>query len=68
MDLQGDLQGLTKRQGIRNAHWYKILGADGHQTATDPEYNDIVYGEFQQGVLHRVDLKTGGSSSYSTPT
>ena len=48
-----------ERQGIRNAHWYKILGADGHQTATDPEYNDIVYGEFQQGVLHRVDLKTG---------
>ena len=48
-----------ERQGIRNAHWYKILGADGHQTATDPVYNDIVYGEFQQGVLHRVDLKTG---------
>jgi len=48
-----------ERQGIRNSHWYKILGADGHQTATDPEYNDIVYGEFQQGVLHRVDLKTG---------
>ena len=48
-----------ERQGIRNAHWYKILGADGHQTATDPEFNDIVYGEFQQGVLHRVDLKTG---------
>tara|TARA_B100000941_G_scaffold263140_1_gene216337 strand:+ start:1901 stop:5167 length:3267 start_codon:yes stop_codon:yes gene_type:complete len=48
-----------ERQGIRNSHWYKILGADGHQTATDPVYNDIVYGEFQQGVLHRVDLKTG---------
>jgi photosystem II stability/assembly factor-like uncharacterized protein len=50
-----------ERQGIRNSHWYKILGADGHQTATDPVYNDIVYGEFQQGVLHRVDLKTGES-------
>ena len=48
-----------ERQGIRNANWYKILGADGHQTATDPVYDDIVYGEFQQGVLHRVDLKTG---------
>ena len=23
-----------ERQGIRNANWYKILGADGHQTAT----------------------------------
>ncbi len=48
-----------EREGIRNANWYKILGADGHQTATDPVYDDIVYGEFQQGVLHRVDLKTG---------
>lgn len=48
-----------EREGIRNANWYKILGADGHQTATDPVYDDIVYGEFQQGVLHRIDLKTG---------
>ena len=48
-----------ERQGIRNANWYKILGADGHQTATDPVYNEIVYGEFQQGVLHRIDLNTG---------
>ena len=48
-----------ERQGIRNANWYKILGADGHQTATDPIYNEIVYGEFQQGVLHRIDLNTG---------
>ena len=36
-------------------------GRQRHQTATDPVYNDIVYGEFQQGVLHRVDLKTGES-------
>ena len=42
-----------------NRNWYKILGADGHQTATDPEYNNIVYAETQQGGLHRVDLLTG---------
>ena len=48
-----------ERQGIANKHWYKTLGADGHQSATDPEYNDIIYAEFQQGVLHRIDLKTG---------
>ena len=48
-----------ERQGIRNANWYKILGADGHQTATDPVYDEIVYAEFQQGVLQRIDLNTG---------
>ncbi|WP_297764492.1 glycosyl hydrolase [uncultured Muriicola sp.] len=48
-----------ERQGIRNAHWYKTLGADGHQSATDPEYNHIIYAETQQGGLHRVDLNTG---------
>ena len=48
-----------ERQGIRNAHWYKTLGADGHQSATDPEYNNIIYAETQQGGLHRVDLVTG---------
>ncbi|MGB5378124.1 glycosyl hydrolase, partial [Muriicola sp.] len=48
-----------EQQGIRNAHWYKTLGADGHQSATDPEYNHIIYAETQQGGLHRVDLNTG---------
>ena len=45
--------------GIRNADWSKTLGADGHDTATDPELDSIVYHESQQGGLHRVDLKTG---------
>lgn len=48
-----------ERQGIRNDHWYKTLGADGHQSATDPVYNHIIYAETQQGGLHRVDLITG---------
>jgi photosystem II stability/assembly factor-like uncharacterized protein len=45
--------------GIRNSDWFKTLGADGHQSATDPTNPDILYAESQQGVLHRVDLKTG---------
>lgn len=45
--------------GIRNSDWFKTLGADGHQSATDPSNPDILYAESQQGVLHRVDLKTG---------
>ena len=46
-------------QGIANKHWYKTLFADGHQSATDPVYNDIIYAETQQGGLYRVDLTTG---------
>jgi len=45
--------------GVRNADWYKTLGADGHDTATEPGNPDIVYHETQQGGLHRVDLATG---------
>jgi photosystem II stability/assembly factor-like uncharacterized protein len=47
------------QHGIRNSDWFKTLGADGHQSATDPTNPDILYAESQQGVLHRVDLKTG---------
>ncbi|MBT8254434.1 MAG: glycosyl hydrolase [Flavobacteriaceae bacterium] len=44
--------------GIRNDDWWKTLGADGHQSATEPGNPDITYGEFQQGVLWRVDQTT----------
>ncbi len=47
------------RSGIRNADWYKTLGADGHQSATEPGNPNIIYAETQQGGMHRVDLKTG---------
>ena len=45
--------------GVRNADWYKTLGADGHQSATEPGNPDIIYAETQQGGLHRVDRTTG---------
>ncbi len=45
--------------GIRNADWYKTLGADGHQSATEPGNPNIIYAETQQGGMHRVDLATG---------
>ncbi len=47
------------RVGIRNADWFKTLGADGHQSATEPGNPDIIYAEAQQGRLHRIDLRTG---------
>ena len=61
MDQPGDPQ--DEREGIANKHWYKTLGADGHQSATDPVYNDIIHGEYQQGVLFRVDLTSGETVS-----
>ncbi len=47
------------RHGIRNADWYKTLGGDGHQSATEHGNPDIIYAQSQQGVLHRVDVTTG---------
>ena len=45
--------------GIRNADWYKTLGADGHQSATEPGNPNIMYAEGQQGWVHRIDRITG---------
>lgn len=45
--------------GIRNRHWRIVLGADGHQSATEPGNPNITYGEFQEGFLWRIDHKTG---------
>ncbi len=47
------------RHGIRNAEWFKTLGADGHQSATEPGNPNIMYAETQQGGLHRVDRISG---------
>jgi len=44
--------------GIANADWWKTLGADGHQSATEPGNPNITYGEFQQGALWRIDQTT----------
>lgn len=51
----------TDDEGIRNRDFFKTLGADGHDSATEPGNPNIVYGEFQQGALHRVDRITGES-------
>ena len=45
--------------GIRNADWYITLFADGHQPATEPGNPDIMYSEWQEGNLVRVDRTTG---------
>ncbi|WP_298237021.1 glycosyl hydrolase [uncultured Algibacter sp.] len=48
----------TKKEGITNADWWITLSADGHQSATEPGNPNITYGEFQEGVLWRVDQTT----------
>lgn len=55
--LGGPSQTMSS-DGIASADWWKTLGADGAQTATEPGNPDITYGEFQQGVLWRIDSKT----------
>ncbi len=49
--------------GITNGDWYKTLGADGHQSATEPGNPNIGYAEGQQGWLHRLDRITGEAVS-----
>ena len=49
----------SHQEGITNADWFKTLGADGHQSATEPGNPNIIYAETQQGGLHRVDRITG---------
>lgn len=58
-NTQGGPSRTDNRQGIQNSDWRVILGADGHQPATEPGNPDIVYAETQQGGLHRVDMTTG---------
>ncbi|MEL7121633.1 MAG: glycosyl hydrolase [Bacteroidota bacterium] len=44
-------------EGIRNRDWYVPLGADGYDSAFDPEDPNIAYMEIQQGLLHRYDKR-----------
>ena len=56
---QGGPSRTDNSSGIRNSDWEVVLFADGHQPATEPGNPDIVYAEWQQGNLVRVDRTTG---------
>ncbi|MEO0338032.1 MAG: glycosyl hydrolase [Bacteroidota bacterium] len=45
-------------EGVRNQDWYVPLGADGYDSAFDPENPNIAYMEIQQGLLHRYDKRS----------
>lgn len=52
--------------GIRNSDWKMILFGDGHQPATEPGNPDIVYSQWQQGNLVRID-RTNDELVYIQP-
>ncbi len=56
---QGGPSRTLNRHGIRNSDWFVTLFADGHQSATEPGNPDIMYAEWQEGNLVRVDRTTG---------
>ena len=60
-NTQGGPSRTDNVNGIRTADWKVVLGSDGHQPATEPGNPDILYAEWQQGNLTRVDLITGES-------
>ena len=47
------------KDGIRNADWTGLTGADGFYTVFDPEDKDVVYAEAQEGIVFRVNVRTG---------
>lgn len=49
----------TNTAGVRNRDWYVPLGADGYGSLFDPEDNNTVYMEWQQGSLTRLNVATG---------
>jgi photosystem II stability/assembly factor-like uncharacterized protein len=60
-NTQGGPSRTDNVHGIRTADWRVVLGGDGHQPATEPGNPDVLYAQWQQGNLTRVDLPTSES-------
>jgi len=56
----------VRSAGITNSDWEVILGGDGHQPATEPGNPNIVYAQWQQGNINRID-RTNGETVYIKP-
>jgi photosystem II stability/assembly factor-like uncharacterized protein len=56
---QGGPSRTLDHSGIHNSDWFVTLGGDGHQSAADPDNPNIVYAQWQQGNLTRIDRATG---------
>ncbi|MEQ3652635.1 MAG: glycosyl hydrolase [Glaciecola sp.] len=58
-NTQGGPSRTDNRHGIDNGDWFITVFGDGHQPATEPGNPDILYSQWQQGNLMRVDRTTG---------
>ncbi|WP_430823306.1 VPS10 domain-containing protein [Carboxylicivirga sp. N1Y90] len=58
-NTQGGPSRTDNANGIANRDWYVTLFADGHQPATEPGNPNILYSEWQEGNLVRIDKTTG---------
>lgn len=58
-NTQGGPSRTDNLHGIQNSDWFITLFGDGHQPATEPGNPNIVYSQWQQGNLVRVDRTTG---------
>ena len=58
-NTQGGPSRTNNLHGIMNTDWEVVLFGDGHQPATEPGNPDIIYAQWQQGNLTRVDRTTG---------
>ncbi len=56
---QGGPSRTDNKTGITNSDWFMTLFADGHQPATEPGNPNIIYSEWQEGNLVRIDRATG---------
>ena len=65
-NTQGGPSRTVRTNGIVNSDWFVLLGGDGHQPATEPGNPNIVYAQWQQGNLYRVD-RTNGEAVYIKP-
>ncbi len=63
---QGGPSRTDNYHGIRNADWFLTLYADGHQPAIEPGNPDIMYSEWQEGNLSRIDRTHRRNYSYPT--
>jgi len=65
-NTQGGPSRTDNVHGIRNSDWFVVLGGDGHQPATEPGNPAIVYAQWQQGNIVRID-RTTDESVYIKP-
>ena len=54
-------------QGIGRFEWHRVGGGDGFYAEIDPEEPYIVFGEWQFGMLYRLDRRTGQRKSIRPP-